>query len=135
MDILTVACVQQRVRLPITLDEYRDGLRRFLRAAENKRARLVIFPELAGVMIVPPLLGDFRSSLLLRADVGRRGGASTWQKIVGAMAGSAAGILKANYGIGMAGLLDVASATIWERYTELFGGLAKEFGVTLVAPS
>ena len=42
VDRLTVACVQQRMRLPVTLDEYRDGLRRFLRAAENKRARLVI---------------------------------------------------------------------------------------------
>jgi len=134
LDVLTVACVQQRMRLPVTLDEYREGLRRFLRAAENKRARLVIFPELAGLMIVPPLLGVFRSSLLLRADVGRRGGASIWQKIVGSVAGSAAGMLKANYGIGMAGLLEVASATLWERYAELFGGLAKEFGVTLVAP-
>lgn len=135
MDRLTVACVQQRMRLPVTLDEYRDGLRRFLRAAENKRARLVIFPELAGVMLVPPLLGDFRSSLLLRADIGRRRSASPWQKLVGAVAGSAAGVLKANYQTGMAGLLDVAADTLWERYVEIFGGLAKEFGVTVVAPS
>ncbi len=135
MDRLTVACVQQRMRLPVTLDEYRDGLRRFLRAAENKRAQLVIFPELAGVMLVPPLLGDFRSSLLLRADVGRRRSASPWQKLVGAVAGSAAGVLKANYQTGMGGLLDVAAGTLWDRYVETFGGLAKEFGVTVVAPS
>lgn len=135
MDRLTVACVQQRMRLPVTLDEYRDGLRRFLRAAENKRAQLVIFPELAGVMLVPPLLGDFRSSLLLRADVGRRRSASPWQKLVGAVAGSAAGVLKANYQTGMAGLLDVAAGTLWDRYVEIFGGLSKEFGVTIVAPS
>jgi len=123
------------MRLPVTLDEYRDGLRRFLRAAENKRAQLVIFPELAGVMLVPPLLGDFRSSLLLRADVGRRRSASPWQKLVGAVAGSAAGVLKANYQTGMGGLLDVAAGTLWDRYVETFGGLAKEFGVTVVAPS
>lgn len=135
MDRLTVACVQQRMRLPVTLDEYRDGLRRFLRAAENERAQLVIFPELAGVMLVPPLLGDFRSSLLLRADVGRRRSASPWQKLVGAVAGSAAGVLKANYQTGMGGLLDVAAGTLWDRYVETFGGLAKEFGVTVVAPS
>lgn len=132
---LTVACVQQRMRLPVTLDEHRDGLRRFLRAAENKRAQLVIFPELAGIMLVPSLLADFRSALLLRADLGRRRSASPWQKLVGAVAGSAAGMLKANYQAGMAGLLDVAASQLWDRYVETFGGLAKEFGVTLVAPS
>lgn len=135
VECLTVACVQQRMRLPTTLDEYREGLRRFLRAAENKRARLVIFPELAGVMLVPPLLGDFRSALLLRADVGRRRSASPWQRLVGAVASGAAGMLKANYQTGMAGLLDVAAGQLWERYVEVFGGLAREFGVTLVAPS
>ena len=135
MERLTVACVQQRMRLPVTVDEHREGLRRFLRAAENKRARLVIFPELAGLMLAPPLLGDFRSTLLLRADLGRRRTASPWQRLVGAVAGGAAGVLKANYQTGMAGLLEVAAAQLWERYVEVFGGLAKEFGVTLVAPS
>lgn len=135
MERYTVACVQQRVRLPVTLDEYRDSVRRFLRAAENKRARLVIFPELGGVMLIPPLLGDFRSSLLKRADLGRRRSASTWQKVVGSLANGAAGMLKADFRTGIAGLLDVASATLWERYTDLFGGLAREFGMTIIAPS
>lgn len=123
------------MRLPATLEEYQDGLRRFLRAAANKHARLVIFPELSGVLLAPTLLGDFRSSLLLRADVGRRRSASTWQRMVGAMAGSAAGVLKANYPASLAGLLDVAAPAFWTRYTELFSSLAREFGVTLVAPS
>ncbi|MCB0053992.1 MAG: hypothetical protein KDE24_31095, partial [Caldilinea sp.] len=135
MERYTVACVQQRLRLPLTTDELRESLRRFLRAAENKRARLLVFPELAGMMIVPPLLVDFRSSLLKRADVGRRRSATLWQKMVGTMAGSAAGVLKANYQSGLAGLLDVSSATLWESYSDLFSGLAKEFGVTIVAPS
>ena len=135
MERYTVACVQQRLRLPVTTDELRESLRRFLRAAENKRARLLVFPELAGMMIVPPLLIDFRSSLLKRADVGRRRSASLWQKMVGAMAGSAAGVLKANFQGGMAGLLDISATQLWESYSDLFGGLAKEFGVTIVAPS
>ncbi|MFM7173948.1 MAG: hypothetical protein ACKO4U_13040, partial [Caldilinea sp.] len=70
MGRFTIACVQQRTRLPFSLDEYRENLRRLLRSAENKRAHLVVFPELAGLMVVPPLLGDFRSSLLKRADRG-----------------------------------------------------------------
>lgn len=135
MEQYTVACVQQRMRLPLTLDEYRDGLRRFLRAAANKHARLVIFPELGGVMLIPPLLGDFRSSLLKRADLGRRRSASTWQKLVGSLANGAVGMLKADFRTGMAGLLDIASVTLWERYTETFGALAQEFNVTIVAPS
>lgn len=135
MERFTVACVQQRLRLPLTTDELRENLRRFLRVAENKRARLLLFPELAGLMIVPPLLVDFRSSLLKRADVGRRRSATLWQKMVGAMAGSTAGVLRANYQSGLSALLDVSAAQLWERYSELFGGLAKEFAVTLVAPS
>ncbi len=135
MERYTVACVQQRLRLPLTTDELRESLRRFLRAAENKRARLLVFPELAGLMIVPPLLVDFRSSLLKCADVGRRRSATLWQKMVGAMAGGAAGALRANYQVGLSGLLDVSAVQLWERYTELFGGLAREFSVTLVAPS
>jgi len=130
----TVACVQQRLRLFLTFDEYQESVRRFLRAAKNKQAGLVIFPELGGLMLIPPLLGDFRSSLLKRADLGRRRSASLWQKLVGSLANGAAGVVKADFRIGMAGLLDVAAVSLWERYTDLFGGLAREFGVTLVAP-
>lgn len=130
----TVACVQQRLRLFLTLDEYQESMRRFLRAAQNKQARLVIFPEMGGLMLIPPLLRDFRSSLLKRADLGRRRNASLWQKLVGSLANGAAGIVKAEFRIGLAGLLDVASVSLWERYTELFGGLAREFRLTLVAP-
>jgi predicted amidohydrolase len=130
----TVACVQQRLRLFLTLDEYEDSVRRFLRAAQNKQARLVIFPELGGLTLIPPLLSDFRSSLLKRADLGRRRSASIWQKLVGSLANGAAGMVKADFRTGMAGLLDVASASLWERYTEIFGSLAREFHLTLIAP-
>ena len=95
----------------------------------------MIFPELGGLMIVPPLLADFRSSLLKRADRGRRRSASLWEKFVGGVAGSAAGMFKASFQSGLGGLLDVDAPRIWEQYREIYGGLAKEFGVTLVAPS
>lgn len=135
MDRFVVASVQQRLRLPQTLDEYRDQQRRFLRAAHAKHARLVVFPELAGVMLAPLLLGDFRATLLKRADLGRRTQASLWQKFVGGLAGSAAGVLKANFQSSLIGLLDVAAMDLWEQYKTLFGELAREFGVTLIAPS
>ena len=134
MDKLVVACVQQRMHLPSTLDEYREDLRRFLRVAVAKQARLVVFPELGGVMVIPPILRDFRSTLLKRADVGRRRRATLWQKIVGSISGSMASALHADFRTSIAGLLDVAADDVWHAYTDVFGGLAREFAVTIVAP-
>ena len=88
MKTLIVACIQQKMRLPQTLEEYREDLRRFLRAAEQKRARLVVFPELAGVMVIPPLLGGFQANLLKRADLARRRQSGLWQKISGGLSGA-----------------------------------------------
>ena len=54
MDKFTVACIQQKMHLPQDLAEYRADLDRFARVAQAKNARLVIFPELAGMMDVYP---------------------------------------------------------------------------------
>jgi len=135
LDSLTVACIQQRMHLPISQDEYRESLRRFLRIAANKGARLAVFPELGGLMVTPPFLGDYRSGLLKRADIARRREASLWQRVVGRAAGGLAAYLKADLRRSLAALLDVAAADVWEAYVDVYGGLAKEFGVTLVAPS
>ncbi|HXF62178.1 MAG TPA: nitrilase-related carbon-nitrogen hydrolase [Caldilineaceae bacterium] len=135
MDRLVVVSVQQRMHLPQTLDEYREDLRRFLRVAVAKQARLVVFPELGGVMIAPPILRDFRSSLLKWADRGHRRQATLWERFSGALAGTLAGVLRADFRTGLAALLDVAAADLWQAYLTVFGGLAREFGVVLVAPS
>lgn len=135
MDRFVVASVQQRLRLPRTLDELRELQRRFLRAAQAKNARLVIFPELAGLMVAPPMLADVRSRLLKHADGGRRVRASTWQRFSGRLAGSAASLLKASFENALAGLLDVDAARLWQAYCDLYSSLAREFGVTIVAPS
>lgn len=135
MKTLTVACIQQKMRLPQTLEEYREDLRRFLRAAENKRARLVVFPELAGVMVIPPLLGGFQANLLKRADLARRRQTSLWQKFSGGVSGALAGWLNSDFRQMTGALLTTQSDMVWETYDEVFGGLAQEFDVTLVAPS
>jgi predicted amidohydrolase len=132
---LIVACVQQRLRLPQSREAYRDDLRRFLRIAANKRARLAIFPELAGTMVGVPLLDDAQSNLLKRADLARRRQATLWQKVTGTLAGSAARLLKADLRRTIAALLDGAGSQVWDAYLDLFGGLAREFDLTLVAPS
>jgi predicted amidohydrolase len=135
LDRYIVACVQQRLRLPATLEDYRENLRRFLRAAETKRARLIVFPELGGLMLAPPLLDDFRSKLLRRAEQGRRRNASLWQKVVGSLSGRTASLLRADLRTSLAGLLDVAAPELWARYCQLFGELANESAMTIVAPS
>lgn len=135
MKTLIVACIQQKMRLPQSLEEYREDLRRFLRAAENKRARLVVFPELAGVMVIPPLLGGFQANLLKRADLARRGQSSLWLKISGGVSGALAGWFNTDFRQMAGALLTTQPEMVWEAYDEVFGGLAQEFDVTLVAPS
>lgn len=135
MDRFVVASVQQRLRLPHTLDELRELQCRFLRAAQAKNARLVIFPELGGLMLAPPMLADVRSRLLKQADHGRRGRATTWQRLSGRLAGSLAALLKASFADALHGLLDVEAVRLWQGYCDLYSGLAREFAVTIVAPS
>ncbi|MCY4410024.1 MAG: hypothetical protein OXC27_06145 [Caldilineaceae bacterium] len=135
MKTLVVACIQQKMRLPQTLDEYRDDLRRFMRAAENKRARLVVFPELAGVMVIPPLLGGFQANLLKRADLARRRQTGLWQKVSGGVSGALAGWLSSDFRQMAGALLTTQPETVWDAYDGVFGELAREFDVTLVAPS
>lgn len=135
MKTLIVASIQQKMRLPQTLDEYREDLRRFMRAAANKRARLVVFPELAGVMVIPPLLGGLEANLLKRADLARRRQSSLWQKVSGGLAGALAGWFNSDFRQMAGALLTTQPETVLEAYDGLFGGLAHEFDVTLVAPS
>jgi predicted amidohydrolase len=60
MDKVIVACVQQGLRLHADLDASRKDLARFLRMAQAKKAKLIVFPELIGTMAVPPLLPGLR---------------------------------------------------------------------------
>ncbi len=132
---LTVACVQQRVFLPASLDEYYASLQRFLRVTEKKRAKLVVFPELGGLMIAVTMLDDLGTNLLKRADRGSRRDANAWQQLVGAFSGTAAKYIRSNLRRSIAGLLDVSAAELWNRYVEVYAELAQEFAVTIVGPS
>jgi predicted amidohydrolase len=117
------------------MQEHREELRRFLRVAQNKQAQLVIFPELAGVMVAPPRLRGLRAALLKRADQGRRKQASLWQRATATLANQAAQWLHADFRAGLRALLDVAAAELWSDYANLYSELAREFNTTLVAPS
>lgn len=132
---LIVACVQQRLRLPQSLEDYTDDARRFLRIAESKHARLVVFPELAGMSLTLPLLAGFRATLFKRIDAGRRRSATLSDRIAGALAERMTTWLKTDLRSSLKGLLDVEGERVWRTYSDIFGKLSKEFRVTLVAPS
>lgn len=123
------------MRLPQSREEHREDLRRFLRSAATKRARLVVFPELAGLMTTPPLLSGFHASLLMRADAARRRRVSFWQKMTGSLAGSLAQAVKADFRRLLGGLLEMKGTEVWAAYEETYSALAREFDLTLVAPS
>ena len=135
MNRLTVAAVQQRMHIPSTIDDFADNLRRFLRIAQNRHAHLVVFPELAGDMVALAVLDDTRSNLLKRAERGARREASLWQRVTGAWSARLAGYMRADLRRSLAGMLDVSAAQVWQNYVELFGSLAREYAMTLVAPS
>ncbi len=135
MDRFTVASVQMRMRLHASLDDYREDLRRFLRAADAKRARLILFPELAGLMLAPLLLRDRRTNLVRRAELGKRRSAGAWDKVSGKAAGWLATALKADLRTSTLALVDLEPQRLWDVYVDTFGGLARSHGVTLVAPS
>ncbi len=135
MDKLVVASVQQRMALPRSLDEHRQDVERFFRLAANKRARLIVFPELAGVMLAPPLMGGVQMGLLKRSDWARRRQASLWERVSGSLARATSRLLGVDFRRLLAGMLEMAPESLWQAYMEFYGGLAREFDMTVVAPS
>ncbi|MEZ4735902.1 MAG: nitrilase-related carbon-nitrogen hydrolase [Caldilineaceae bacterium] len=132
-DDVVVACVQQRLRIYATLDEYRTDLQRFLRIAQHKHARLVIFPELAGIMLGPPLLHSQRITMLKYADLSTRRRASWQQRTVGQVAQWGAAFLQLDLFTEVAHWFKLING--WQQYCDLFGELARTFHIVLVAPS
>ncbi len=135
MDKLVVASVQQRMALPRSLEEHRQDVERFFRLAANKRARLIVFPELAGVMLAAPLMGGIQMGLLKRGDWARRRQASLWERISGGLARATSRLLGVDFRRLLAGMLEVAPESLWQAYEEFYGGLAREYDMTVVAPS
>lgn len=130
---VVVACVQQRLRIYANLAEYRIDLQRFLRIAQHKHAQLVIFPELAGIMLAPPSLRTQRLTMLKYADRSTRRRTSWPQRTVGRVARWGASFLQLDLFDEVVPWFGVLQS--WQQYCDLFGGLAREFQVTLVAPS
>jgi predicted amidohydrolase len=135
MENLTVACVQQRMRILPTHEEFEAEARRFLRQAQAKAAQLTIFPELTGVMLAPPLISGFKLGFIKREDQGKQRGAGLLSRSLGKVSGTTAGALGGGFRGSLERLLKKNNDALREACFDTFGRLAREFGTAIVAGS
>jgi len=134
MDKIAIACVQQRNVIVSSREEFESLARRFIRLAQAKSAQLVIFPELAGLMLAPSLFSGIKRSFIKRADKGKQPGAGVVQRGVKRLADAAAGALGGYWG-SLDSLLRKNSGSLWHAYVDTFGKLAQESGIIVVGGS
>ena len=135
MDGLTVACVQHRMSIPADQEEFEAGIRRFMRQAQSKAAQITVFPELAGVMLAPPLVSGFKLGFIKRADQAKQPRANLLSKGMGGISGAAAGAMGGGFRGSLGRLLRKRSDELRDLYVEVFGNLAREFGTAIVGGS
>lgn len=135
MESITIACVQQRMSIPATHEEFESEARRFLRQAQAKGVQLTIFPELTGLMLAPPLISGLKLGFIKREDEGKRRDAGFISRRLGSLAGTTASALGGGFRGSLERLLQKKSEVLRDAYLETFGRLAREFGTALVAGS
>ena len=135
MENVMVACVQQRMSILSTHEEFESEARRFLRQAQAKAARLTIFPELTGIMLAPPLISGLKLGFIKREDQGKRRGAGFLSRSLGSVAGTTAGALGGGFRGSLDRLLRKKSNLLRDVYLETFARLAREFGTAIVGGS
>jgi len=135
MERLVIASVQQRMRIFATLDLYRSEVQRFLRVAKHKNAELVLFPELGATMLIPPLLDNIRTALLKYAEWGRRRKSPLWQRYAAGFSWWLASLGTTDFAETVADYLTTTGPELWQTYCTLFGELAQQSDLIIVAPS
>ncbi|HIC89085.1 MAG TPA: hypothetical protein EYP04_06755 [Anaerolineae bacterium] len=135
MNKFNVATVQQRMRLYDSVEAYEQDLRRFLRMAKMKSVRLIVFPELSGLMAAVPMIKGMTASLLRTSDHGHQHKRSLWQRAKSSLARGATNMLGADLRKGLMRLLDTQGHLVWTVYQQLFSELAQEYDIIIVAGS
>ncbi|HSJ54913.1 MAG TPA: nitrilase-related carbon-nitrogen hydrolase [Anaerolineae bacterium] len=135
MENLIVACIQQRMSIQSSHEEFDTEVRRFLRQAQAKAARLVVFPELTGVMLAPPLISSFKLGFLRQKDQAKQPGAGFLSRTLGRVAGGTAGALGGGFWGSLGRLVHKRSDALRDAYVATFSALAREYGTAIVAGS
>lgn len=114
-----------------TIEDYIDDMRRYINVAIHQDAELIVFPELLGIMIVPALMEGTRSRR------GRQNGQS--QRASGSIFQRASLSFLPTFGTDLREeiqkFIKGNAAHIAQVYVDVFGSFAREYGVTIVAPS
>lgn len=135
MDEIVAGCVQVKMGLPHRPEEVEENLLRFVRVAQTKRVRLLVFPLLTGMMATAPVLTGRHATLLKEADRSRRANLPLWERTRSRLASGVAGMLKADFGRSLVQALQQDPEGIWATYVTLFRRLARYSGMTIVAGS
>ncbi|MER2599901.1 MAG: nitrilase-related carbon-nitrogen hydrolase, partial [Caldilineales bacterium] len=135
MDEFVVAVVQLHIRLPQDRAELEQHLVRFVRLAQTKRTRLLVFPQFSGLMTSALVTKGASAGLLKQADRARRTNASFWTRAQAKLAGSAAGVIGADFGRALEGVLLKQPDLLWDSYASLFSDIARYHGMVVVAGS
>jgi predicted amidohydrolase len=135
MENMTVACVQQRMAIMDTREEFEAEADRFLHQARAKAAQLVVFPELTGLMLAPPLISGFKLGFIRRADQGSKPTAGLVRRRLGRVSGAAAGAIGGGFRGSLSRLLAKDSDALLDVYLTTFGNLAREYGTAILGGS
>jgi predicted amidohydrolase len=135
MEGITVACVQHRMSILASREEFESVARRFLRLAQAKGAHLTILPELSGLMLAPPLISGLKLGLIKRADRARQPRAGLMRRSMGGISEAAAGALGGGFRGSLVRLLDKRDHVLKDLYVEVFANLAREYATAILAGS
>lgn len=131
MDKLIVACVQPRMRVFDTIEEYIDDLRRYINVALHQQANLIVFPELLGLMIAPALMDTSRLRVTSKNGPEKK----SRRSILNRARRPFLAAFGTNLSDGINEFLQTNAVYVSQIYAEIFGGYAREYGITIVGPS
>ena len=135
MDRVVVVTTQQQMRVFENQEGYQEDVFRYMRMAQAKKAKLVVFPALSPVMLVPPLASSPRLGLMKHAEKGRGPLASLKDRLMGRAAETASQALGGGLRGEMNRLLNKAPEALYEAYVDLFSAAALKYKMTIVAGS
>lgn len=131
MEKLIVACVQPRMRVFNTIEEYIDDIRRFMNVATHQDADLIVFPELLGAMIIPALMENSYSRRGRQNGQSQRGSGSLFQRANLSFLPTFGTNLRED----ISAFIKSNAVYINQIYADVFGSFAREYNVTIVGPS
>jgi predicted amidohydrolase len=134
MDEFVTTCVQQQIRVFESHGEFRSDIQRFMRLAKIKESHLVIFPELCGLLLAPPLVPGLKRTLLRVAERQVKRKPSLIDRMVGRLANSATDALGGIGGHIMEAFAERIDA-LRDAYLTIFSETAREYEMYVLAGS